>query len=83
MLLGVEGVAPHYQLIVERAGAAGRADGAVRAGVGRRRPRRRSRRGWSTLLRERTGIGIEVELVDPGAVPRSEGKAVRVVDRRG
>ena len=33
-------------------------------------------------LRERTGISIAVELLAPGAVPRSEGKAVRVVDRR-
>jgi phenylacetate-CoA ligase len=35
------------------------------------------------LLREHTGVRIAVAVVDPGAVPRSEGKAVRVVDRRG
>jgi phenylacetate-CoA ligase len=35
-----------------------------------------------TLLRDHTGIRIEVALTDPGGVPRSEGKAVRVVDRR-
>ena len=34
------------------------------------------------LLREHTGIRIAVAVVEPGAVPRSEGKAVRVVDRR-
>jgi len=34
------------------------------------------------LLREHTGIRIAVRLVEPGGVPRSEGKAVRVVDRR-
>jgi phenylacetate-CoA ligase len=34
------------------------------------------------LLREHTGIRIAVRVVEPGAVPRSEGKAVRVVDRR-
>ena len=34
------------------------------------------------LLREHTGIRIEVAVVDPGTLPRSEGKAVRVVDRR-
>ena len=33
-------------------------------------------------LREHTGISIAVDLLAPGAVPRSEGKAVRVVDRR-
>jgi phenylacetate-CoA ligase len=80
-LLGVEGVAPHYQLVVERPGAldelivhcepvADGIDGAeLRARVAR-------------ALRERTGITIAVELLAAGAVPRSEGKAVRVVDRR-
>ena len=34
------------------------------------------------LLREHTGIRIAVAVVEPGGVPRSEGKAVRVVDRR-
>jgi phenylacetate-CoA ligase len=33
-------------------------------------------------LREATGITIAVELLEPGSIPRSEGKAVRVVDRR-
>jgi phenylacetate-CoA ligase len=34
------------------------------------------------LLKEQTGIRIDVSVLEPGAVPRSEGKAVRVVDRR-
>ena len=80
-LLGVEGVAPHYQLVVERPGpldeltvrcepAADGADGSdLRARV-------------SHALRERTGISIAVEVLAPGAVPRSEGKAERVLDRR-
>jgi hypothetical protein len=34
------------------------------------------------LLREGTGIRIAVEVVESGTVPGSEGKAVRVVDRR-
>jgi phenylacetate-CoA ligase len=34
------------------------------------------------MLREQTGIRIAVRVVEPGALPRSEGKAVRVVDRR-
>jgi len=33
-------------------------------------------------LREHTGIHLAVELLSPGGVPRSEGKAVRVVDNR-
>ncbi len=80
-LLGVDGVAPHYQLIVERPGELDeltincepREDGIDRDAL-------RGRIGHA--LRERTGITIAVELLAPGAVPRSEGKAVRVVDRR-
>jgi phenylacetate-CoA ligase len=80
-LLGVDGVAPHYQLVVERPGELDELtvhcepleDGIDRAALQAR---------VVHVLRERTGIGIAVELLDCGAVPRSEGKAVRVVDRR-
>jgi phenylacetate-CoA ligase len=80
-LLGVDGVAPHYQLIVDRPAELDeltincepREDGIDRDGL-------RARIGHA--LREGTGITIAVELLAPGAVPRSEGKAVRVVDRR-
>ena len=79
VLLGIDGVAPHYQLVVERPGASTRSPSAAR--------RARRRRGGlaervHAALRERTGIGIAVELVAPGDVPRSEGKAVRVIDKR-
>ena len=81
LLLGVDEVGPHYQLIVERpaemdevsvecepaSSEIDRAALAERLGV---------------LLRDHTGIRIPVSVVEPGAVPRSEGKAVRVVDRR-
>jgi phenylacetate-CoA ligase len=80
-LLGVDGVAPHYQLIVDRPGELDeltincepREDGVDRDEL-------RARIGHA--LREGTGITMAVELLAPGAVPRSEGKAVRVVDRR-
>jgi phenylacetate-CoA ligase len=80
-LLHVDGVAPHYQLVVERPGALDELtvhcepDGdAVDPADLRARV--------AQALRERTGITIAVELLAPGEVPRSEGKAVRVVDRR-
>jgi phenylacetate-CoA ligase len=81
LLLGVDGVGPHYRLIVNRAGELDE----VRVecepadpGVDRRALASR----LETLLRDHTGIRIEVSVVEPGAIPRSEGKAVRVVDRR-
>ena len=81
LLLGVEEVAPHYRLIVEREGQMDEltvecepvSDGIDRDALAERVER---------LLGEQTGIRIGVAVVEPGAVPRSEGKAVRVVDRR-
>jgi phenylacetate-CoA ligase len=80
-LLTVAGIAPHWQLVVERPERLDEltvrcepADGAAdRAALSER---------VRVALRERIGVGMAVELLDPGAVPRSEGKAVRVVDRR-
>jgi phenylacetate-CoA ligase len=81
VLLGFEGVSPHYQLVRARLGPldelrlecepAGELDrGALATRV-------------EMALKERTGLRIPVAVLDPGSIPRSEGKAVRVVDRRG
>jgi phenylacetate-CoA ligase len=80
-LLHVEGMAPHYQLVIERPGALDELTvhcEPLDGGVDREGLRARAARA----LHERTGIIIAVELLAPGTVPRSEGKAVRVVDRR-
>jgi phenylacetate-CoA ligase len=79
VLLGVEGVAPHYELTVDRPGASDEVS--VRcetAGAATDELRARVREA----LRERMGIGIDVELVPAGSLPRSAGKAARVIDRR-
>jgi phenylacetate-CoA ligase len=81
LLLGVAEVGPHYRLIVERPAEMDEvtvecepADAEIdRAALAQR---------LETLLRDHTGIRIPVSVLEPGAVPRSEGKAVRVVDRR-
>jgi phenylacetate-CoA ligase len=81
LLVGLPEVAPHYQLIVERPEHMDEltvlcepADASVdRAALAER---------VEVLLHEHTGIRIAVEVAEPGGVPRSEGKAVRVVDRR-
>jgi len=80
-LLGVEGVSPHWQLVVTRPAQLDEitvhcepADGSVDRGALADRVR--------LTLRETIGVAIDVRLLEPGEVPRSEGKAVRVVDRR-
>jgi phenylacetate-CoA ligase len=77
VLLGVEGVEPHYELTVERPGSADEIRVRCEAGDDGLAAR------VHAALRERTGLGIEVEIVPHGTLPRSEGKAARVIDRRG
>jgi phenylacetate-CoA ligase len=80
VLLGIEGVEPHYELTVRRPAASDEvtvrcepAPGADHDGLAQR---------VHAALRERTGLGFEVELVEAGTIPRSQGKAARVVDKR-
>ncbi len=81
ILTGVDGVAPHWRLILERPGPMDELtlecepsslDG-DRVGL---------KQTLEQNLKEATGVRIAVSVLEPGAVPRSEGKAVRVVDRR-
>jgi phenylacetate-CoA ligase len=81
LLLSVPEVAPHYQLVVDRLGAMDE----VTVHCEPLSPEVDTevlRTTVETVLQEHTGIRITVELLEPGSVPRSEGKAVRVVDRR-
>jgi phenylacetate-CoA ligase len=81
LLLGVEEVAPHYRLIVERPEQMDELTVECEP-VSAEVDRAQLAAMLEPLLREHTGIRIAVSVVEPGAVPRSEGKAVRVVDRR-
>ena len=81
-LLSVPEAAPHYQLVVQRTGAMDEltvqcepADSEVDPAV--------LRAAVERVLHDRLGIRVRADVLEPGAVPRSEGKAVRVVDRRG
>jgi phenylacetate-CoA ligase len=81
VLLSAGGAAPHYRLVVERPGPLDEltvecepaGPGEDPELLGTRLERR---------LQDQTGLRITVTLVQPGSIPRSEGKAVRVVDRR-
>jgi phenylacetate-CoA ligase len=81
LLLSVPEVAPHYQLVVERPGAMDEVTVHCEP-VSPEVDTEVLQTRIETVLREHTGIRITVELLEPGGVPRSEGKAVRVVDRR-
>jgi phenylacetate-CoA ligase len=81
ILMSADGVGPHWRLILERTGPMDELtlecepstlDG-DRGGLAQTLEKN---------LKEGTGVRIVVSVLDPGSVPRSEGKAVRVVDRR-
>jgi phenylacetate-CoA ligase len=78
-LLGVEGLEPHYQIVLftrpdRQAGLR------VRVETSSPDPALEDRAGEA--LRNTLDLSVAVELVPPRAIPRSEGKAVRVVDER-
>jgi phenylacetate-CoA ligase len=76
-LLGIPGVAPHYQLVVERPAALDELTVHCEAdGEGDIAARVRH------AVYESIGVHVAVALHRPGEVPRSEGKAVRVIDKR-
>ncbi len=74
VLLGVDGLEPHYQLVVERIERLDELTVQVEGAVDPAPVRER--------LERALGLSARVEVVDPGSIPRSEGKALRVLDRR-
>ena len=80
ILLGVGDVAPHYQLLVDRPGAMDELTVVCEPAADPADPSLARRIG--SALHAATGLNMTVEVVARGSVPRSEGKAVRVVDRR-
>jgi phenylacetate-CoA ligase len=81
ILLSHGDVAPHYQLVLKRPGAMDELTllcEPARDGVDCDSLRSRLERA----LYDQTGLSINVQVLERDRVPRSEGKAVRVVDRR-
>ncbi len=91
-LLTVEDLAPHYQLLVDRRAAfptlAVQVEPAERlvrewGGFERTRPEIAALSARvADCLRGHLGLNPEIAIVAPKTIPRSEGKAVRVVERR-
>jgi phenylacetate-CoA ligase len=81
ILLNDGGVTPHYQLVVERPETLDELTVSCEPTDPPADESELRRRLEQTLYAE-TGLRIAVRLLAPGEVPRSEGKAVRVIDRR-
>ena len=91
-LLGVEELVPHYQLLVDRRTTLARLEVQVEpapavvercGGFDAAHPVLVDlRRRIGERLAKAIGLSVEVTLVAPRTLPRSEGKAVRVVEKR-
>jgi phenylacetate-CoA ligase len=86
VLLKVEGIEPHYQLVVERKEQLDSLE--VQVEMNERlfsdeiKVLERSESQIAEALYAALGIQTRVKLVEPKSLPRSEGKAKRVVDKR-
>jgi phenylacetate-CoA ligase len=76
VLVGLPGIAPHYQLVVERRASLDELTIEVEAEDAGAAERVRHH------VKSMIGVTAEVRVMKPGAVPRSQGKAVRVRDLR-
>jgi phenylacetate-CoA ligase len=86
VLVGLPQLSPHYQLVIERKGALDHVSLEVEADAGVAvddEPTRRALAGSvAHHLKSQLGISCDVAVKQPGEVPRSQGKAVRVRDLR-
>ena len=87
VLLEVEGTSPHFQLVVDRKGYLDGLEIWVEASEGIFFDSMRRQRDLVDKIRDKIssvlGISVKVRLVEPRTLERTEGKAKRVVDRRG
>jgi phenylacetate-CoA ligase len=86
VLVGIEGVEPHYQIVVEREGNLDTMQ--VRVEVSEEifsdevRVLENLAKRIQVEIKDLLGVTCSVKLVEPSTIQRSEGKAQRVIDKR-
>jgi phenylacetate-CoA ligase len=88
VLVGIQGVEPHYQLIVDRVGTLDTLEVQVEVGdalfsnADEVRVLQKIERRINKDLKDFLGITAKIKLVEPKSLQRFEGKASRVIDKR-
>jgi len=86
VLMGVEEVEPHYQIVVEREGTLDTIEVQVEINENVFSDEVKVLEGLSKQIqneiKDLLGISCTVKLVEPKSIQRSEGKAKRVIDNR-
>jgi phenylacetate-CoA ligase len=80
------GVAPHYQLIVDREGQLDTLEVQVEVDEGMFSDEVKKMEALAKSIQRQIKdyftVSVKVKLVEPRTIPRSEGKAQRVIDKR-
>ncbi|WP_029952185.1 phenylacetate--CoA ligase family protein [Hippea sp. KM1] len=86
VLFNIDGISPHYQIIVDRVGALDRVTVMVEANANlffdEMKKQKQLLDRINAELKTTLGLDVEVKLVEPNSIQRSEGKAKRVIDKR-
>ncbi|NOY65363.1 MAG: phenylacetate--CoA ligase [Nitrospirae bacterium] len=86
VLMSIEGVEPHYQIIVDREGALDVMEVLVEVSEQLFSDEIKTLEGFAKRieqeLKEALAVSCKVRLVEPRTIQRSEGKAKRVIDKR-
>lgn len=86
VLFQMEGCEPHYQLIVDRVNNVDTLEVRVEVNEKIFFDEMKQQKAFVEEVEKRLastlGVGARVKLVEPASMPRHEGKAVRVIDRR-
>jgi phenylacetate-CoA ligase len=86
VLMGIEGVEPHYQIIVERQGTMDTMSVEVEVSESlfsdEIKELEQLTRRITRDIKDILGVTCQVRLVNPRSIQRSEGKAQRVIDKR-
>jgi phenylacetate-CoA ligase len=86
VLMGVDGVEPHYQIVVNREGNLDTMQVQVEVSEGvfsdEIRVLENLTKHIQKEIKDLLGVTCKVKLVEPKTIQRSEGKAQRVIDKR-
>jgi len=86
ILFAIEGCEPHYQIVVEREGDMDVLEVHIEVTENIFFDEMKKQKGFVEQVEKKIhsvlGVGASVKLVEPTSLPRHEGKAVRVIDKR-
>jgi phenylacetate-CoA ligase len=86
VLVAIEGCEPHYQLVVDRKNSIDTLEIQIEVTENIFFDEMKLQRAFMEKIQHKIhsliGVGVTVKLVEPKSIPRFDGKAARVIDKR-